>query len=269
MKTKEKIRNYAGFTLIELLVVISIIALLVAILLPALGRARESAKRVVCSSNAHQISLAMITYSCQFRDWYPIGTINEGNAGVDAKLLSSKTLKSEKVFACPSDDAPRGPDLTGGPDGDQAYDILNVWREDLPRSYTFNLGDRPFSYGLWKYTSVSRAGEKIVICEAQNQANFMYAPWFSGYFGPILKAKGFDLSTYWAWKPYVRYKNMANPNSGYTLVHRDGANFGYVDGHVAYLRKPVYDKKMPYDLQFPKLSSFIPDNGQVWYPDRP
>ncbi len=55
-------RRY-GFTLIELLVVIAIIALLLAILLPALGRVREQTKRVVCSSQLRQQTLAMVCYT--------------------------------------------------------------------------------------------------------------------------------------------------------------------------------------------------------------
>lgn len=55
-------RRY-GFTLIEILVVISIIALLLAILLPALARVREQTKRVVCSSQLRQQTLAMVLYT--------------------------------------------------------------------------------------------------------------------------------------------------------------------------------------------------------------
>ena len=51
-----------GFTIVELLVVIAIIAMLVAILLPAVGRAREAARNAQCKSRLRQISLAAITY---------------------------------------------------------------------------------------------------------------------------------------------------------------------------------------------------------------
>ena len=55
--------NGAGFTLIELLVVISIIALLIALLIPVLGRARELGQRTVCLSNLKQLTLAWLAYA--------------------------------------------------------------------------------------------------------------------------------------------------------------------------------------------------------------
>lgn len=66
-------RNYQGFTLIELLVVISIIALLIGILLPALGLARETARTNVCLSNSRQMGLAVNQYSTEFQDAIPDG----------------------------------------------------------------------------------------------------------------------------------------------------------------------------------------------------
>lgn len=99
-----------GFSLIELLVVISIIALLVSILLPALGEARRAARKTVCMSNLHQFGTGYASYSVDFKEriatfsWIPgrrytnIPGLNPGG-GTDAAAYNSAAIRQATVIA--------------------------------------------------------------------------------------------------------------------------------------------------------------------------
>ncbi|PCI11363.1 hypothetical protein COB72_01260 [bacterium] len=72
MKQYHNRRQSAGFTLIELLVVIAIIALLIGILLPALGQANATAKKLRCLTQVRSMGAAFQMYADDNRDWYPV-----------------------------------------------------------------------------------------------------------------------------------------------------------------------------------------------------
>jgi prepilin-type N-terminal cleavage/methylation domain-containing protein/prepilin-type processing-associated H-X9-DG protein len=100
-----------AFTLVELLVVISIISLLMAILLPALGKARAAANKTYCMSNLRQIGVVMRSYLDDNRDIFPLACAypwenpdanSTGYAPPITKVLGP-LIKDTKVFICKAD----------------------------------------------------------------------------------------------------------------------------------------------------------------------
>ncbi|MFZ4695235.1 MAG: type II secretion system protein [Verrucomicrobiia bacterium] len=94
-------QSVRGFTLIELLVVIAIIAILAGLLTPALGRARESARRSSCMNGVRQIGMACKQFAIDSNDTFPTGVVS--SMACFSQLSNGNYLAVGKIFICGSD----------------------------------------------------------------------------------------------------------------------------------------------------------------------
>jgi prepilin-type N-terminal cleavage/methylation domain-containing protein/prepilin-type processing-associated H-X9-DG protein len=146
-----------GFTLVELLVVIGIIALLVAILLPALSRAREQSNKTKCLANLRSIGQAMYLYANAQRDKLPNAnpaTSYDYTLGGRALLELAQNYATPGVFHCPSDVDPEPTQIVtteySVPDSAHvSYEFFSIWwaGRDGP-ILTRLLGQAPVAWDL-------------------------------------------------------------------------------------------------------------------------
>lgn len=230
-----------GFTLVELLVVIAIIALLLSILMPALGKVRAQAKVVVCGSQQRQLGLAMMSYMGDNKDHYPSYWVSpaKGVQGVYDKdtwvrLFQNYVEKGKadpgmpihKTFYCPAGPVP-------GKTKWSSYLTGNATTWQKNNSFYVTYGYNFYAMGNNSYnnrennvtptTANVRGGEFLVLVD---NAMIHNASESSGaYPGSVKHVPGCPKQCFYASRNHLN--NMANVLCG--------------DGHVASTSRKVLD----------------------------
>jgi len=228
--TDSKTSHRFGFTLIELLVVISIISLLIAILLPALSRAREQARRAACASNVRQFMVAVHIYAQDYEDAPPAGAAYYGSGpSYYGRYVFSNVMRYElgthyqlanvKNWLCPS-----GMDQ-------QRHKLWRVYGQNYVTangtSYSNNLSQTSYGYliGLGFNgagrgpTQPGLANSLVERIASANEPSRRIAWWDA-------------ISNDGVWKtPLANWYASANNHFTGNFVP-EGGNYGFVDGHV-------------------------------------